>query len=63
MVAQPIPARMKMGTIINSGDDDVIKLPERNAVPSIITPARIVFLLPSFEAIIPTGIYDTIAAA
>ena len=62
MVAQPIPARMKMGYWIQPLSA-VIKLPTKKAEASIIMPARMVFFLPIFEATIPTGIYEAIAAA
>ena len=47
---------MNTGYITNSEIEGVMKLPIKNAVVSISTPARIVFLLPILDAMIPTGI-------
>ena len=56
MVAQPIPASINTGYMINSGVLGVIKLPIKNADARIIIPPRIVFLLPIRDEMIPTGI-------
>ena len=56
MVAQPTPASINTGYIMISGVLGVMKIPIVKAVARIKTPAKIVFLRPILEAIIPTGI-------
>ena len=63
IVAQPIPAKIKTGYITSSCVSEVMKLPIKNADAKMITPAKIVFLLPILQAMLPTGMYETIAAA
>ena len=60
MNAQPMPASAKK--MYSSGETLWKKIPAKNAVPSITMPMRIVRLRPMRWAIMPTGIYETMAA-
>ena len=56
MVAQPKPARMNMAFIAITGQPFLAKEAKKNAEPSIIMPAIMVFFLPNLEASKPAGI-------
>ena len=55
MVAQAMPARANIAFISTEGLLSRRKAATPKAAASMMTPARIVFFLPTLEAIIPTG--------
>ena len=63
MVAQPMPARTNIAFISQLGLLSRRKPAVRKAAVSITTPARMVFLRPNFDEMMPTGRYERIAAA
>ena len=55
MVAQAIPARANMMYISHAGLLARIKAATVKATANMVTPARMVFFLPTLDAIIPAG--------